>query len=247
MLITIITVCFNSEKKIKNTIESVINQEYKEIEYIIIDGGSTDNTLKIINNYSNFVSKLVSEEDLGIYDAINKGIHLAKGDVIGILNSDDVFYDNKILSRIANYFMLNENIDSVIGDIVFQNNNNEIIRRYSSKNWNPNKFKWGIMPPHPSFYCKRKYFNLLGVYLIHFKIASDYELMMRFLLVNKITYKYLPFNFVKMSMGGVSTKSIKNNILINKEVIQACRLNKIKTNKFKIYSKYLFKIFEFLY
>ena len=246
MKISIITVCYNSEKTIRKTIDSVIHQDYNNIEHIIIDGLSNDNTLKIINEYSHKISKIISEKDNGIYDAINKGIKSATGDIVGILNSDDELYNSEIIRIIADTFKNNSNLDSIIGDIIFLNDKNQIHRKYSSSKWNPLKFAWGLMPPHPSFYCKKQLFSQFGYYRTDFKIASDYELMMRFILVNKITYKYLPHIFVKMSLGGISTRNIKSNIYINIEVIRACKLNNIKTNIFKIYTKYIFKIFEYI-
>ena len=246
MKISIITVTYNSESTLKNTIESVIKQDYNNIEYIIIDGCSIDNTLNIIKHYNDRVSKFISEKDYGIYDAINKGIKLSTGDIIGILNSDDVFYDDQVVSKIANAFDSNFNLDSIIGDIVFINNKEQVHRKYTASNWNPKKFAWGMMPPHPTFYCKKIIFEKFGFYRTDFKIAADYELMMRFLLVKKITYKYLPMVFVKMSLGGASTKNLNSKLLINKEVLKACNLNNIKTNLFKIYTKYFFKIFEFI-
>ena len=246
MKITIITVSYNSEKSISKTIESVLNQNYNNIEYIIIDGGSYDNTLNIIKQYHNKINKIVSEPDYGIYDAINKGILLSSGEIIGILNSDDAFSSNDIISRIANTFEINKDIDSVIGDIRFINKNGTTHRNYSAKNWSPLKFAWGLMPPHPTFYCKKKYYNKLGLYRNDFKIAADYELMMRFLLTHNISFKYIPKIFVNMSLGGISTKNIFSNLKINKEVLYACHLNGVKTNILKIYTKYFFKILEYI-
>lgn len=244
--VSVITVCYNSEKTIKKTIESVLEQDYFNFEYIVIDGCSKDNTLNIINEYSDKISKIISEKDNGIYDAINKGIKLSTGDVVGILNSDDVFYDNKVISNIAIAFTSNNNLDSVIGDIVFLNNKAQIHRKFNASNWNPLKFAWGMMPPHPTFYCKKNLFYKYGYYRTDFKIAADYELMMRFLLVNNISYMYLSLVFVKMSLGGASTKNLRSKLLINKEVLHACKLNKIKTNIFKISTKYFFKVFELI-
>ena len=246
MKISIITVCYNSEKTIRKTIESVINQDYNDIEYIIIDGLSNDNTINIINEYTHKISQTISEKDNGIYDAINKGIKVATGEVVGIINSDDELYNNKIISTIADTYKENLNLDAIIGDIIFLNENNDIHRKYSALKWKPSKFAWGMMPPHPSFYCKKQLFNKYGYYRTDFKIAADYELMMRYILVNKISYKYLPIVFVKMSLGGISTKNLKSNLNINIEVMRACKLNNIKTNIFKIYTKYIFKMFEFV-
>jgi glycosyltransferase involved in cell wall biosynthesis len=246
MLISIVTVSFNSEKTIRKTIESVLTQDYNNIEYIIVDGESTDNTKNIINEYSNGITKFISESDKGIYDAINKGILMSNGDVVGILNSDDIFFCNNTISEVVSKFISNINLDSIIGDIIFLNSNGNKHRHYSAYNWNPKKFAWGIMPPHPTFYCKRNLYNEYGLYRLDFKIASDYELLIRFLLVNKISYEYIPKILVKMSLGGVSTKNIWSNLKINKEVLRACRINNINTNIFKLYTKYIFKFREFI-
>jgi glycosyltransferase involved in cell wall biosynthesis len=243
--ISIITVCYNGGKTIEKTIQSVLSQTYENIEYIIIDGQSKDNTLEIINRYRNKISKLVSEKDQGMYDALNKGITLATGDIVGILNADDVFASNNIVTEIGNSFK-NSDADAIIADVAFINKEGNIIRSYSAKHWNPNKFVWGFMPPHPSFYCKRALFSRLGFYSSDFQIAADYELLIRFIYKSKIKYIYLPILMVLMNVGGISTNGIKSNIVINKEIKYACELNGLKTNYLKLYSKYFIKIFEFL-
>ena len=245
-MISIITVCYNSEKTIENTIQSVLNQNCNDFEYIVVDGLSSDSTLSIINKYSSKIDLIISEKDYGIYDAINKGIAKSTGEIVGILNADDVFFSDDVLSTILQKFNSNQNLDSIIGDVIFVNKYGKTHRHYSSLNWTPNKFAWGFMPPHPTFYCKRELFDKIGYYRNEFKIAADYELLIRFLYVNKISYEYLPKIFVKMSLGGVSSKNIFSNLLINKEVLYACRLNNLKTNILKIYTKYLFKMLEYL-
>jgi len=243
--ISIITVCYNAGKTIEKTIQSVLSQTYENIEYIIIDGMSKDNTLEIIKKYRHKISKLVSEKDQGMYDALNKGVSLATGDIVGILNADDVFASNNIVTEIGNSFK-NSDVDAIIADVAFINKGGNIIRSYSSKHWNPNKFVWGFMPPHPSFYCKRALFSRLGYYRSDFQIAADYELLIRFIYKSKIKYIYLPLLLVLMNVGGKSTNGIKSNIVINKEIKYACELNGLKTNYLKLYSKYFIKIFEFL-
>lgn len=244
MKITIITVCYNSETTIRKTIESVLSQNYQNIEYIIIDGASKDNTINIIGEYKERIDNFISEKDNGIYDAINKGISMAKGEIVGILNSDDIFYDNDTISCIAEKFNNNIDLESIIGDIVFVKPNGKLHRHYSAFKWTPRKFAWGLMPPHPTFYCKRSLFEKYGSYRCDFKIAADYELLIRFLLVNKISYEYIPKIFVTMSLGGVSTKNLSSNLRINKEVLRACKLNNIDTNLLKLYTKYIFKLKE---
>ncbi len=246
MKISIITVCFNSDKTLEKTILSVLSQNYYNIEYIIIDGNSNDDTLGIINKYRNNIDYFISEDDKGIYDAINKGIRKATGEIIGILNSDDEFYDTEVISKIALFFSQNKKVDSIIGDIIFENENNQIVRKYSSKSWNISMFSWGFMPPHPSFYCKSSIYHEFGGYKTNFKIASDFELLLRFLKIKKISYQYISLIMVKMKTGGVSTRGFKSLYIINKEIKEACISNGVKTNYIKLYSKYFLKIFEFL-
>jgi glycosyltransferase involved in cell wall biosynthesis len=243
--VSIITTAKNSNSTIAHTVNSVLAQTYPEIEYIVVDGFSTDGTIEIIKSYGKKISKFISEPDDGIYDAINKGIMAAGGDIIGILNSDDVFYDDNIIKRVAEEFRQND-IDSVIGDVQFVNpmNIKKIVRYYSSRNFHPGKFKFGYMPAHPSFYAKRQLFEKYGLYKTDYEIAADYELLIRFMYKNKISYKYLGMPFVNMRTGGASTKSVRSNYILNKEIVRACRENGIRTNYFYIYSKYFIKVFE---
>jgi glycosyltransferase involved in cell wall biosynthesis len=243
--LSIITVCYNSDKTIRDTIESVLSQKLKNFEYIIVDGDSSDNTLKIISDYKKAITTVISEKDSGIYDAINKGIQMSTGNIIGILNSDDIFADDMVLSNIYNHFSYYPSCDAIIADVHFINDSGRTIRKYSSKNWNIDKFKWGSMPPHPSFYCKKELFDIHGFYSTSFKIASDYELLIRFMKVNSINFMYLPIVIAKMKLGGISTKGLSSTLLLNKEIYMACKMNNIKTNFFYIYSKYFKKIFEF--
>ncbi len=247
MKVSIITVVHNNASTIKNAIESVINQSYQNIEYIVIDGASTDGTIEIINNYKNHIAHFISEPDNGIYNAINKGIKLATGDIVGILNSDDFFCCNNIIEKVVNEFR-KDNIDAVYGDVQFVNPNkeNKITRYYSSKRFKPSMFKYGFMPAHPSFYAKRSFFNELGYYKETYKIGADFELLLRFLLKNNLKAKYLEMPFVTMRTGGISNRSYKSNLLLNREILKACRENNVKTNLIKIYSKYFIKAFEFV-
>lgn len=245
--ISIITVSYNSKKTIKETIESVLSQTYPNIEYIMIDGSSTDGTIDIIKSFRNKIHKFISEPDNGIYNAMNKGFKLATGDIVGILNSDDFFYNSTVIEKVAHVF-LTAGIDVVYGDVQFVDpkNINKIVRYYSSKSFNPQKFKNGFMPAHPSFYAKRELFEKLGYYKENYQIAADYELLIRFLYKNKLKSKYLEMPFVSMRTGGISNKSLMSNYILNKEIIRACRENGIKTNLINIYSKYFIKIFEYI-
>lgn len=247
MKVSIITACFNSEKTIIDTIESVLNQSYKEIEYIIVDGNSNDNTKNIINQFSNQI-KFISEPDDGLYDAINKGIKLATGEIVGILNSDDFFPNNEVVKNVAQKFINNYNsIDLLYGDISFIDSDSRIIRHYSAKNFNTSLFRFGLMPPHPSVYVKRKIYLKYGLYDTRFKIASDFELLLRFLKVNNLRFLYVNSTFVYMRFGGVSNSSLKNRFLLNREILKACTLNSLRTNYFIIYSKYIFRALEYIF
>jgi glycosyltransferase involved in cell wall biosynthesis len=244
--VSIITASFNSERTIRDTIQSVLNQSYEDIEYIIIDGDSDDNTKNIISEFSNQI-KFVSEPDNGIYDAINKGIKLATGDIVGILNSDDFFPNNDVVKNVAFNFINNyNNIDLLYGDISFINIHHKIIRHYSAKNFNNKLFMFGLMPPHPSVYIKRSIYLKYGLYISSFKIASDFELLLRYLKINNLRYLYINSTIVYMRLGGVSNSSLKNRFLLNKEILKACRLNSLTTNYFIIYCKYIFRILEYL-
>ena len=186
MKVSIITVTYNSALTLSDTLLSVRNQDYGNIEHVLVDGGSKDNTVEIIKSFPH-VTNWVSEKDKGLYDAINKGIEMATGDVVGILNSDDFFPDKSIVSKIVETFK-SKDIDAVYGDIAFirPDNLQKVIRHYSSKKFHPGKFSFGFMPAHPSFYAKKECYNNLGLYKYDYKIAADYELLIRFLYKNKI-------------------------------------------------------------
>lgn len=246
MKVSIITASFNSERTIRDTIQSVLSQSYEDIEYIIIDGNSNDNTKNIISEFSNQI-KFISEPDKGIYDAINKGIKLSTGDIVGILNSDDFFPNNEVVKNVANNFKNNYNkIDLLYGDISFINTHHKVIRHYSAKNFNNKLFRFGLMPPHPSVYIKRSIYLKYGLYITSFKIASDFELLLRYLKINKLRYLYINSTIVYMRLGGVSNSSLKNRFLLNKEILKACTLNSISTNYIIIYCKYIFRVVEYL-
>ena len=243
MKISIITVCLNSKVYIEDCIKSVLNQRYKDIEYIIVDGGSTDGTVDIIRKYEKSISTWISQPDNGIYDAMNKGVVIATGDVVGILNSDDIYSDNNVLDKVAKVFERQE-IDSVYADLIYvsQNNPEKITRYYKAHDFTPSMFSYGWMPPHPTFFVKRNCYERFGLYKTDYTIAADYELVVRFIGKYNITYHYLPEVIVKMKTGGRSTKNLRSNLMLNREIIRACAENGIKTNYLKVYSKYLTKI-----
>ncbi len=246
-LISVITVSYNSAATISDTIDSVLSQTYPYIEYIVIDGASTDGTIEIVRSYGLKISKFLSEPDRGIYDAINKGIAISTGDIVGIVNSDDVFYDRHVIRKVAESFEAID-IDAVYGDAIFvrPEYTSRVVRYYSSGAFHPGRFRFGFMPAHPSFYIKREFFEKLGYYKTDYKIAADFELLLRFIYVNRIRCQYIEMPFVSMRTGGTSNKSLKSNITLNREIFRACRENGVKTGYFFIYLKYFFKVFEFL-
>jgi len=243
--ISIITVVRNNKETIQSAINSVLSQTYNNIEYIIIDGGSTDGTVDIIKEYQDKVSVFISEPDKGIYDAMNKGIALSSGDVIGILNSDDFYIDEFVIDKVAKE--LERNIDCLYADLVYvrSENLNKVVRYYDSSRFTPLKFAYGWMPAHPTFFVKKDIYNKYGVFRTDLKIAADFDLMVRFLYTNKLTYSYIQEPIVKMRIGGVST-SLSSIWINNIEVLRVCKDNGVKTNIFKILSRYPAKILELL-
>jgi glycosyltransferase involved in cell wall biosynthesis len=247
MKISLITVSYNSAATIRDTIESVLAQDHPDIEYIIVDGKSKDNTVDIIRSFEGKITKWISEPDKGIYDAMNKGLSMVTGEVVGMLNSDDFYFDNTIISKVAHAFQ-DEKVDAVFGNLIFVDpaDLKKTVRTYSSRNWHPGKFARGFMPAHPTFFVRRKYYERYGLFKTDYKIASDYELLIRFLYVHKLRYLYLPLTMVVMRKGGVSSSGIKSNIILNNEIKRACAENGIRTNLPLIYLKYFTKVFELI-
>lgn len=251
MKVSIITVVYNNKETIQDAINSVLWQDYDHLEYIIVDGASTDGTVTVINEtmriYSKRNIKFISEKDNGIYDAMNKGIGLATGDIVGILNSDDMYYSNDCLSTIVSEFQ-RKSVDSVFADLVYvyRDNLKKVVRYYSSANFSPHKFAFGWMPAHPTFFVQRKCYEKYGKFKTNYAIAADYELLIRFLATHKIAYSYIPKVLVKMRVGGTSTKSLKSNWILNKEIVRACAENGIKTNMIKVLLKYPTKILQLI-
>ncbi|TAN12877.1 MAG: glycosyltransferase [Chitinophagaceae bacterium] len=227
MKVSIITISYNSCNTIRDTIESVIAQDYSDIEYIIIDGNSNDGTKDIINSYKDKISIFLSEKDNGIYDAMNKGISLASGDLIGIINSDDCYANNQVISNVVGQ-ILETNCDALYGDLIYLNNKTgKPIRKWSSGKYKKDLFKYGWMPPHPTFFVKREIYKRYGSYNTLLKNSADYELMLRFIHRYEVTVTYLPEILVKMKTGGVSNSSFKNRWNANKEDILAWKLNNL--------------------
>lgn len=250
MKISIITATYNSARTLKDTLNSVLAQDYKNIEHILIDGCSADGTQNMIRQYAEnnkmYEVKWISEKDSGIYDAMNKGILKATGDVIGILNSDDFFTSNDVLSKVA-AALHDERLDGVYGDIHFISDlePNKIVRYYSSKHFSPFWVRFGFMPAHPSLYVRKSVYERIGKYRTDYKIGSDFEMIVRMFRKYTIKTKYMDLDFVTMRMGGASTRGLKSHKLLLKEDTRACLENGIYTNRCLIALKYLYKIFEF--
>lgn len=248
MKISIITVCFNSENTIKDTIESIISQDYKNLEYIIVDGGSSDNTLNIIDNYIDKVDTLISGPDKGIYDAMNKGITAASGVLIGILNSDDIYAKTTVISDVVSCYQ-NFPCDIIFGDLVYfsRKNPEKVTRTYSSKKFRPWKLRFGWMPPHPATFFHKSVFQKHGLYSVEYRTGADYEMFVRLLLKFKLPFFYISNTFIKMRNGGATTSGIKSIIITSKEMVKSLRSNGFYANHFLIYLRLPLKFFETLF
>lgn len=246
MKISIVTVTYNAAKTIAGTLRSVASQNYPDIEHILIDGASSDATMSIVEQHRNSLSHVLSEPDRGIYDAMNKGIALCTGDVIGLLNGDDIYAYNTTITRIASAFS-DTTIDMVYGDAEFvrPQQPNVPIRRYSSANFSPARIAWGWMPAHPTLFLRRNIYERFGGFRSEFRIAGDFEFVARVFNNEKLNYRYLPEVLVRMQLGGASTGGLRSTLQLNQEVILACRQNGIRTNWLKILSKYPRKLQEF--
>ncbi len=246
MKISIVTVTYNSAATLADTLKSVQQQDYPDVEHILVDGASKDETVNIIRSFPH-VKKWVSEKDSGLYDAINKGIGMAGGDVVGILNSDDFFPHKGIVSTIARAFKENK-VDAVFGDIAFvrPENLDKVVRLYSSGKFTPRRFAYGYMPAHPSFYVRKRCYDELGLYKFDYTIAADYELLMRFIYKHGIPYHYIHEILVYMRTGGVSNKNFLSRYTLNKEIIRACKENDVNTNMAILSLKYFNKVFEYI-
>lgn len=246
MKVTIITATFNSEKFLEDSIQSVISQNYKNIEHIIIDGGSTDGTLSIIQKYRKHIAAFVSEPDRGMYDAINKGMKLATGDIIGTLNSDDFLADNTVISDIVNSFK-QYNTDVIYGDLVYvlPENASKIIRVWKGLPYKRKRYKYGWMPAHPTFYFKRNLLDKYGYYENHYYTAADYEFMARYLYKNRASAYYFSRLIVKMRSGGISNGNIFRRLRANRRDYLAMKRNNIPFAFFVSILKPFRKIFQY--
>jgi len=228
MKISVITACYNAGQTIESTITSVLGQEGVELEYIVIDGGSTDDTANIIDLYKNRISMLISEPDQGMYYALNKGIALATGHIIACLNADDLYASRDVLKKVADAFA--ENTDTVYGNLKYVNKNDleKVVRSWDSGTYKKTKWRKGWMPPHPAFFAKRECYENWGGFNTSFKSAADYELMLRFLYKNSATSLHLPLDCVLMRTGGKSNITWQNRLLANREDVRAWKVNGMK-------------------
>ncbi|WP_255486971.1 glycosyltransferase family 2 protein [Mucilaginibacter sp. SP1R1] len=245
MKLSLVTVVYNARDTIGQCIESVISQNYSNLEYIVIDGGSTDGTLQVINQYRSHINIFVSEKDSGIYDAMNKGIALATGEVVGTLNADDYFADGQVLQSVVQAFEQYP-VNVVYGDLDIISQQYKIIRKWRSRPCKGSSFNWGFMPPHPTFYCKRSLFTQYGLYSLDYGSAADYELMVRLMHLHQVKSYYLKKVMVKMRVGGVSSKSLNNRVKAWQFDLKAMQKNKVRFPFLALVLKPLQKIFQFI-
>ena len=250
MKLSIITATYNSERTLRDTMESILNQTFQDFEYIIVDGASKDATLDIIREYEpRFQGKMryVSEPDKGIYDAMNKGFAMATGDVIGILNSDDFFTSDDVLQAVVDGFA-GEYVDAVYADIHYVNTDDltKCVRYYSSSVFRPWMMRFGMIPAHPSFYCRKAVYDQYGSFDTTYRIAADFEILLRLIFIHRIRTRYVKKDFVTMRLGGASTTGYGSWSLIMKEHLQIMKQHEVVTNRFLLSLRYIYKLFEFL-
>lgn len=247
MKVSLITVSYNSEDTLEDTIKSVISQDYPEIEYLIIDGKSSDGTLAIIEKYKHRIAKVVSESDQGMYDALNKGIEMASGELIGILNSDDFYIDKSVVSDIV-LKIREKKADACYADLVYVDRLDlkNVKRYWKASRYRMNHFKWGWMPPHPTFFVKKECYNKYGKFNLNLISAADYELMLRLIHKHQISLAYLPRVIVKMREGGLSNTNILSRLRGNREDQKAWRINGLQPNFLTFFLKPFRKVWQFL-
>ncbi len=248
MKISVITATFNSGKTVKDTIESVLNQTHKDIEYLIIDGNSRDNTMEIVHRYEPLFRgrmRYISERDHGIYDAMNKGIAMATGDVVGILNSDDFYTSSDVLEQVARVFS-DADVDAVYGDVHYVNDDNleKCVRYYTSRTFHRSWMRFGFMPAHPSFYCRRSVYEEFGTFDLSYKVAADFENLLRLIFVHRIQTHYIAKDFVTMRTGGASSSGLHSHKQIMQDHIKALKHNGVFSNPLFLGLRYPYKILE---
>lgn len=244
--VSIITVTYNSGATIADALRSVAEQSYSNIEHIVVDGLSSDNTVEVVKTFPH-VAKVVSEKDSGMYDALNKGIKMCSGDYVGIINSDDFLTTSEAIATVVNELQ-RPGIEAVFGDVKYISNTDasKIVRYCKSEGWTPEKFGWGYMPNHPTYYTRKENYDLHGYFELDYDICADYELLIKHLYKAKLPYHYIKECLVTMRPGGISNGSIAKRIKLNKEIVRACRANGIKTNLLKLSTKVISKTSEYI-
>jgi len=248
MKMSIITVVYNNEKTIKDALNSVFEQTYKNIEYVIIDGKSNDNTVALIKEYEDKLGYFVSEKDKGLYDAMNKGILSSTGDVIGILNSDDIYQDEDVITNIMEYFNNDPALDIIYGDLVYVKNNDtdKIVRNWNSKPYYDRFFENGNVPAHPALFVRRRVYEVVGLFDLNYRLAADYELMFRMLKNNNFKIKYIKRLIVKMRLGGATNQSFRNILNQNKEILRAWKDNGLQAPFYLMPLRMFKKMIQFI-
>lgn len=245
--VSIITAVLNGEAHLSDAIQSIRNQTYPHIEHIIVDGGSKDGTVSIIQAHADGISRWISEPDQGIYDAMNKGIRMATGTIVGTLNADDFYPRSDVILDVVQTFAQTR-ADAVFADllVVGRNDPRKVVRFYDSSDFHPGRFCQGWMPPHPTFFTLREHYIRLGFYRTDYHIAADYELLTRFLARHSLAYAHIPKVLVHMRHGGVSSRNVKSNWMLNREIVRACKENNIRTSMPRLLCKYPRKLLEYV-
>lgn len=245
--ISVITVCYNSAATIAQALQSVADQDWPHTEHIVIDGASTDGTMEVVERFRSHLSVVVSEPDKGIYDAMNKGLARAKGDIICFLNADDQYATRTVLRDVA-HFMHQHRLDAMVADVGFfqASDPTRMVRRYRSDRFSPQRLAWGWMPAHPGLFLSRTVVERVGQFKTDYRIAGDYEYVVRAFHGHALRYRHLPHVLVHMQAGGASNNGWRAKVRLNQEVLRACRENGVKTNMVKILSKYPAKLLEML-
>jgi glycosyltransferase involved in cell wall biosynthesis len=245
--ISIITITFNSEATVEDTIRSVVSQDFPNKEFIVVDGLSRDRTMEVVKRYATHIDRMVSEPDKGLYDALNKGIGLATGDVIGMLHSDDIYANDNVLSKVMQTFASDPEVEAVYADLVFVDrwDVNKVLRTWKAGEYEPGSFVKGWMPPHPTFFVKKSVYDRFGIFNLDLKLSADYELMLRLIHKHQVKVAYLPETIVKMRMGGVSNTSFFVKLKANLEDKTAWKINKLKPGLFTTFRKPLNKLMQY--